>query len=304
MMNLTIGKRITLGFSVLLGLILVLAATSWYQSRKISSGVDSLTKDSLPGVKLASELVIETLDYRIINMKHLLSTNAVEMADLDKKADAQAQKILGSLAAYQKTIASAEDRQVFEKVEPLLNEYRTISKQMRKFSNELKNAEAIALLNGAGAKAYAAYEEAALAIRDYNLRSADATTAIVSGTLQSSKITTITVLVLALVLGIGFAIVTIRSIGSALKAISSSLAAGAEQTAGAAGQVSSASQSLAEGSSEQAAALEETSSSLEQMSSMTKRNAETAGNLLARSAARSIRFSGTWCNDFIMMARS
>jgi methyl-accepting chemotaxis protein len=59
------------------------------------------------------------------------------------------------------------------------------------------------------------------------------------------------------------------------------LSTGAEQTASASGQVSASSQRLAEGASEQAAALEETSSSLEEMSSMTKRNAETAGQVKA-----------------------
>jgi len=276
MKNMTIGKRITLGFSVLLVLITMLAATSWYQSRKIGANVVSLTTDNLPGVKLAGDLVAETLHYRVINLRHIISSDPAEMAGLDKEADDQAQKILSMLAAYRKTIYTAEDKQLADKIEPLLNEYRTFAKQMRKLSTDKKNDEAMALNKGDVSKAYGLYEQAVMACRDYNAKAADTTSAITTATLEASKTLTMLVLGLALVLGITFAIVITRSIGTVLTGISNALAAGADQTSAAAAQVSSSSQSLADGASEQAASLEETSASLEEMASMTKRNAESA----------------------------
>ena len=277
--NLTLGKRIALGFAVLLALILLLGLTSWYQSSQSSAGVDSLTKDNLPGVELTSELIADTLRYRTINLRHIISTNKVEMADLDKQADAQAQKLLAGLVAYRKTIVMAEEKQLSEKIEPLLNEYRAAAKEMRKLSMDLKTDEAIALNQGAVSKAYTAYEEAVLACKEWNVKAADATSQSLNAMLQSSKRLTVIVLAVSLVFGIGCAFLIIRSIGRVLRGISTTLSAGADQTASAATQVSSASQSLAEGASEQAASLEETSSSLEEMASMTQRNAETASKV-------------------------
>jgi methyl-accepting chemotaxis protein len=91
---------------------------------------------------------------------------------------------------------------------------------------------------------------------------------------------------LAVLVGIGVALVIIRGTGNILNRVAGSLNDGSNQVSNAAAQVSASSQSLAEGSSEQAASLEETSSSLEEMSSMTKRNAENAqkANDLAKQA--------------------
>ncbi len=287
MKNMTIGKRITLGFAVMITLISLLAATSWYQSIKIGEAVTSLTKDSLPGVKMTAELQADTLSYRVLSFKHLVTTDVTEMTDLDKEADVLAQKILTLLTAYKTTIVSAAERQLAERIEPMLNEYRAAAKQMRKLSMEMKNDEARAISNGAARTTYLAFEAAVKACKDYNVKAADEMSASVAATLVSAKALTMVVLGLALVLGITFAIVIIRSIGNVLKAVASTLSGGADQTAAAAGQVSASSQSLAEGSSEQAASLEETSSSLEEMSSMTKRNAGNAqkANELAREAS-------------------
>ncbi len=271
----TVGKRITLGFTLLLTLITLLATTSWYQSHQISASVRSLALDNQQ-VQMTADLVTDTLKYRVITFKHIISSNTNEMTELGKQADDQAQKILAGLAVYEKTIDTAEEKQLADKIEPLLNAYRTVAKQMRKLSLEMKDNEAIVLMNNDGAKAYAAFEASVLAVKEFNVKSAEANHDNVMATLASSKLVNAIVLGVSLLLGIIFAIVIIRSISKILKNVSASLAEGAEQTVSAASQVSSASQSLAEGASEQAASLEESSSSLEEMASMTKRNAENA----------------------------
>lgn len=86
----------------------------------------------------------------------------------------------------------------------------------------------------------------------------------------------ITGTIVAIVLGLLFAILITRAVTRPLNIVIQGLTEGASQVAAASGQVSSASQSLAEGSSQQAASIEETSSSMEEMSSMTKNNAESA----------------------------
>ncbi len=84
-------------------------------------------------------------------------------------------------------------------------------------------------------------------------------------------------ILIALVLGIGYAIFSIRSIVRKLNFVIRGISQGAGEVSAAATQVSASSQSLAQGASEQAASVEETSSSLEEMSSMTRQNADHAG---------------------------
>ena len=84
-------------------------------------------------------------------------------------------------------------------------------------------------------------------------------------------------LLIAVIIGVGAAILITRSITGPLNRAIEGLSDGSDQVTSASNQVSSASQELAEGASEQAAAVEETSSSLEEMASMTRQNADNAG---------------------------
>ena len=96
------------------------------------------------------------------------------------------------------------------------------------------------------------------------------------GAASSTRSGVVLLSVIAIVLGVGVAILIARMIISALRNIIETLSQGSEEVSSAAGQVSQASQELAEGASEQAASIEETSSSVEEMASMTNQNAQGA----------------------------
>ena len=83
--------------------------------------------------------------------------------------------------------------------------------------------------------------------------------------------------IVALIIGILFAMFSVKMIVGSMKTVIVQVAQSAEHTLTVAGQVTSASQSLAAGSSEQAASIEETSSSLEEMTARTRQNANNAG---------------------------
>jgi methyl-accepting chemotaxis protein len=85
-----------------------------------------------------------------------------------------------------------------------------------------------------------------------------------------------TSLVVALIIGILFALFSVKMIIGSMKRVITHVAEGAEHTLSIAGQVSDAGRSLASGSSEQAASIQETSSSLEEMTAGTKQNAKNA----------------------------
>jgi len=92
-------------------------------------------------------------------------------------------------------------------------------------------------------------------------------------TSATARLVLIAVGTAAIVVGILIAFLIIRSITRPVHAVIDGLRRAADQVGSAAAELSSSSQSLAEGASEQAAALEEASASMEEMSSMTKQNA-------------------------------
>ncbi len=82
--------------------------------------------------------------------------------------------------------------------------------------------------------------------------------------------------VVAMLFGIGGAILLGRMTSRALSAVAAELDENAQQVVSAARQVAGSAQSLAQGATEQAASLEETSASMEEMASMTHKNSDHA----------------------------
>jgi methyl-accepting chemotaxis protein len=84
-------------------------------------------------------------------------------------------------------------------------------------------------------------------------------------------------LVVAVLVGVGLAILTTLSITRPINGVIAGLKQGGQEVTGAASEMSRASTDLAEGSNRQAATLEQTSAAMEEMSSMIKQNADNAG---------------------------
>jgi methyl-accepting chemotaxis protein len=82
---------------------------------------------------------------------------------------------------------------------------------------------------------------------------------------------------LALLLGLGLAVITLKSVTAAINQVIGNLSENSEQVTSAAGQIAASSQELSQAVTEQAASLEETASSIEEMSSMVQKNADNAG---------------------------
>ncbi len=93
---------------------------------------------------------------------------------------------------------------------------------------------------------------------------------------RTTKSSSIIVILLALLVGGGAAWLISRSIITILNQTAAEMKTAAAEVNTASDQIASSSQSLADGAGQQAAALEETSSSMEEMSAMTRQNSENA----------------------------
>ena len=95
-------------------------------------------------------------------------------------------------------------------------------------------------------------------------------------TAYSTRLLVSVISVIAVIVGIACAFVITRGVVRSLVAVVTGLSTAADQVASASQQISQSSQQLASGANEQAASLEETSASMEQMASQTKGNATSA----------------------------
>lgn len=274
--NLTIGKRIVIGFGILCLLVLTVGGLTWHSMGRIREDANYIKGDVIPGLINSGGFNTATADNFVRALLYSSATSDAERAQWKKAMDDASARIGEYMKAYEATITSEEDRKLFESLGALREEYRVSRSKFLELLNAGKKEEAHALLNSALLPAFQNYSAHQHKLFVLNSDNGENVSQSITGNSARTTRIVIWLTFAALLIGIfvGFAIV--RSTNRILTSVAGSLGLGAEQTSGAAHQVASASQQLAEGATEQAASLEETSASLEEITSMIKRNAESA----------------------------
>lgn len=92
----------------------------------------------------------------------------------------------------------------------------------------------------------------------------------------TARTVTITIILLSILIGIGVAMLVLRSLSKAIGMVIENLRVGSQQVSEASTQIASSSEMLSEASTEQASSLEETVATIEEMTSMVTNNAANA----------------------------
>lgn len=287
MRNLTVGKRVTLGFAVVLLLFAGVAGSSIYLLQQVKSHESEILDKALPGVVASAKIKGVASEIQIAVLRHLMAKTSEEKKSFEDRIDALKEENQKYLDEYVVTIASADRRKQFEEMKIARENYIKTRAPILELSRSGKAEEAMEANRTRLRPAFAAFQKACEDLFIANADHANAAGAQSRKTISLTNAVISITAVTAIAIGIGFAVMITLGLNRALGQLALALGDGANQVAAASCQVSSSSQSLAEGASEQAASLEETSASLEEMSSMTKRNAESAQQ--ARQAAGSAR---------------
>jgi len=279
--NLTVGKKLFLGFSVMILLTASIGFTGYRSTANINQNVTDIFNVRLPSIDYLIEadrdlqqLLVAERSMIFANSKSDLFKSLVkEYEDNLKQADERWEK-------YKALPATPEEQAIMPKYEQARDEWKKISRQVvdgRISDSREGRRMALDLTLGIAKEKFEAMRNYIDQLTVINLKMAQKTSDAADDTYRTTLISLITITGIGLLSGLFI----MWRIGSgttgSLKKVISGLTMGADQVGSAAAQVSAASQSLAEGSSEQAASLEETSSSLEEMASMTKQNAQNAG---------------------------
>lgn len=273
----TIGKRITFGFATLITITLVLGLFAQNRLAHIKQESAIITVDCIPGMYTVGQIESNIKDNWALLLQHIVADSKKDKDAIEAKMTEESAHLDQVYVAYEKTITTQRDRELFGAVPSVRQKYSEIrSNLILPLSREMKRTEAASALEKELRPAFDAYMKTVHALVDFNKSNADTAGKEIERDVRLAITGIVISISGALLLGAGIAFVIIRGTSKVLHAVATSLTDGSEQVASAATQVSAASQSLAEGASEQAASLEETSASLEEISSMTKRNAENA----------------------------
>jgi len=283
MKNRTIGERIVFGFACLL---IISAGFGLYAYRglvAIDRDATRVADDCLPGVYQIGRLETLNLTNYSLTQRLVFVADPAKRAEMEKAMKANSAEMNTLYETYAKTIATPEDRQLYEQVLAARAPY---SEERKKFLAELgglTEGQAVARLFERLDPLYQNYYKAIAALVDLNRAMGEESGRNIHLTVAGARRGIVGGLLGALIAGVLVATLVIRTTNRRLRGVAETIAAGSQEITTTSGQVSVSGQGLASQASEQAASLEETSASLEELTSMTKRNAEhaTAAKTLA-----------------------
>lgn len=274
--QMTIGKKLTLGFGALLALVIGLGYSSLSSVGTLSSELDLAVNKTARKTELAGQIQTAVSDMRagqrgLVLFSMLKDPPKVEMArEAFRTASTRIEKLMAEIRPMLVTEAG---RQAVDTIQapwgtwvPLYQEIAQACAAQRFDAAMTSAMDRTVTMAGQMQKG----AEQLLEVQRGLLNTSAQNAAVVS-----SHSRWIAFILIGVCLGVGGVVLwVVRNVSSTLRRLAGELGEGAEQVASAASQVSSSSQSLAQGSSEQAASLEETSASSEEINSMAHQNSE------------------------------
>ena len=277
----TIGKRLDVGFGVLVAITLALGTFSYLRLLSIQGAMRATTEHALPSVQLIGRIDAKVRDQRPVLMQHVATEDARRMDELEGRIKRVTDELDKDFASYQELAATVGEHDLLNTMADKRDRYRRSRDTVIALSRAARKGEASAAIEQQLEPAYQAYIgtlEAAVALASKGAHD-DSTQ--VEDAIVFTKVAIGAGATAALVIGVLLSWIIVRATNGALEEAVTHLAHGAEQVVAASSQVSTASQSLSQGATQQAASLEQTSASMEEMASMTRKNAENSQSAAA-----------------------
>lgn len=277
MLKLTVGKKIMLGFGLLIALGVLVGSMAYWQTGRVADAVDDLHQTHVPLAILGGAIRSTALKEELAVSRYIfLGENqyAVDFRQDVQLADKQMEETM-KLVRGDDDLVSAGWPNLLDKASKAHENFISIAKALIEGTKSKDGS----VINQRTVELKAASKKFEEALRTFNAANITEAKRVAAEALDRSSFarTFSSVLTLSMVLiGTLLAFFLTRAIIRPINGIVDGLRNASEQVGAASTQVSSSSQQLAEGASEQAASLEETSSSLEEMASITRQNAQNA----------------------------
>jgi methyl-accepting chemotaxis protein len=271
--SMTIGRKLFLGFGAVIGLTSLLGLIALAKLGNVGDALTVIVNDCLPGVYLADRMLSTANDERSMMLTHLAADTKEQRTGFEAGIADHEKKFVALLKAYEKTIFTQRDREVYEKILPLHEKLIRAWAKIQPISRSGKTKQAIAMWTAEVAPLAAERAKAIETLSELNKAIGEANSEIAMKAQSSGRVWILCILITAVVAGCGIGFFIMKSTRLSLRKAVEELRRGSEQLTSASAQISSGGQALAQGTSEQAASLEETSASSQEMAAMTRKNA-------------------------------
>ncbi len=274
MRNMSIVKKITIGFGIVLILLVADGVMSFI-------GVGSIVKNA-HDVNLGNDLDRNLAQREVDHLNWVSKVNTFLNNESVTKLEAEVDDHKCNLGKWLYGEERKETEKTFSDIAPLLKEIEEPHRQLHLSAGEIDKAkskeEARRIYVNQTSQSLEKVQTLLRKTRDAAKKHVMTEEAMLDSA-KSTKRNVTVVGIVAIIIGTLLALMIARGITNVLNGISNQLGDAAEQVGSASTQISTASQHMAQGASEQASSIEETSSALEEIASMTKQNASNAAEV-------------------------
>jgi len=212
--NLNIGKKLGLGFGLVLVLTAVLAVTALLELSKINGNTVDIAGNWLPSVKTLGQFSTDAAMFRRYELAYLLSTDQTMREENQEKMNSSADAVNQDTKTYEPMISSDEERQLYADISTAWSKYLDVNRRVVELAQQSKMADATKLSLVDGLAAYGAFTSSLDKDIELNDKGAQTAKASAAGTYSSSKYLLVGLSVAAVVIGLLIAIGLARSIAS------------------------------------------------------------------------------------------
>ncbi len=216
--NLRIAQRLAIGYGALLLLICATFIVAVVQANRLAEAAGYYSENLVPSYQ--SEYSIDTMlrELRGAGFQHVLASTPAQMASIESRIQQIRGDIAKELHRYESDLISDDqDRRLLVATRDAIKRFdaeweKVLPVSRQTAENPSKTAEANAMMLGAAADAYNAAVTSIKAWWDYNVSLSEAQTRAANATRDTAFVSLGIMVVASLLLGVGAAIITSRSV--------------------------------------------------------------------------------------------
>ena len=275
--DMKMGRKLMLGFGVVLFLLIVMAVSAVYRLTLIRANIDLIVDNRYHKVVVANDMIDQANIVAVVVRNVSLSSDRVFIQKEMERIKAAREQYKKGIDELKKTVVRVEGKAHLAAIEKAIEDLKPLNDKALQAAGSMSREELSRLLTEQLDPGQAKLLAEIAAMIRYQEKMMEESVKEARQAYQFSIAFTMVVSIAAVALGILVAFLLNLGITRPINRTVDLLSESAESVRSAADLVAGLSQSLADGAQGQAASIEETSSSLEEMSSMTKSNADNAG---------------------------
>ena len=205
-----VGRQVVSAFMLVLALTAALGAVALLAMSRMDSRSDALSSKWLHGVGQLSEVRSALVEHRELEVKHSRTADTSYHKEYEEKITAAAKAVTEALDGYKARPSGEEDAKLFGALVKAWDAYQKFTKQVLALGRDKKQQDAADISDGAASMSLDEAQGALAALTKFNFQAADVATKEASATYQQARTVVVALLAVALVVGIGLAMVLTR----------------------------------------------------------------------------------------------